>query len=221
MKIRPEVLPFVVPVLACGILLFTVLLTIGSKSDACVVGGIALMLSAILIAFFRDPERQPPQEENAVVAGADGVVMAVCEEDEGRYLKTRSVRVSVFLSLWDVHVTRYPVSGTVREVGYLPGKAVPAFKTDSSLVNRRSTIFIENERTACLVKQIVGLVARRAVHWTEAGQQVERGSRMGMMKFGSRLDILMPAADVTVMVQRGERVRAGETVIARLNGAVS
>lgn len=221
MKIRREVFPFLVPVLACGVFLVIVLLIIGLKNVAFIVAGIALILSSILIAFFRDPERQPPREENAVVAGADGVVMAVCEEDEGRYLKTRSVRVSIFLSLWDVHVTRYPVSGTVREVGYLPGKTVPAFKTDSSMVNRRSTIFIKNERTACLVNQIVGVVARRAVHWAETGQQVERGCRMGMMKFGSRLDILFPASDVTVSVQRGERVRAGETVIARLNGAIS
>jgi len=214
-------MPFVIPLFAGGIALVIVLLIIGSWNAACFVGGATILLSAILLAFFRDPDRLSPREENAVVAGADGVVMEVCEEDEERYLKTQSIRVSVFLSLWDVHVTRYPVSGTVREVGYLPGKAVPAFKTESSQVNRRSTIFIQNERTACLVKQIVGLVARRAVHWAETGQQVERGSRMGMMKFGSRLDILMPAADVTVVVRRGQRVRAGETVIARLNGAVS
>ena len=194
---------------------------LGRMGAACLVGGAAILLSAGLLAFFRDPDRLSPGDKNAVLAGADGVVMEICEEDEQRYLKARAIRVSVFLSLWDVHVTRYPVSGTVREVGYLPGKAVPAFKSESSTVNRRSTIFIENDRTGCLVKQIVGLVARRAVHWAETGQKVERGSRMGMMKFGSRLDISLPAVDVTVAVQRGERVKAGQTVIARLNGAAS
>jgi len=215
MKIRKEITPFIVIVWAIGALTTLPLLPLTSAPLA-PMAVLCVLLTAVLLHFFRDPERTPPPDADAVVAGADGVILDVREEEEDNFLNTRITRVSIFLRLWDVHVTRSPIAGTVRELGYVPGKAVPAFNKDSSTVNRRSTILVEGDRTSCLVEQIVGLIARRAVHWPRKGQSVDRGERIGMMKFGSRLDASFPCGDVDVRVEKGQRMRAGETIIARL-----
>jgi phosphatidylserine decarboxylase len=181
--------------------------------------GLCVFLTAFLCFFFRDPDRKTPDAPDALISGADGVILGVQTLTEDQFLKTEAICISVFLGLWDVHVTRAPMAGVVRELGYFPGKAIPAYKETSSKVNRYSMLFIEGERTSCLVKQIVGMAARRAIHWPERGQGVEKGERIGMMKFGSRLDLTFPINDVTVLVEKGQRVVAGETVIARLKGA--
>jgi phosphatidylserine decarboxylase len=128
------------------------------------------------------------------------------------------VRISVFLSIFDVHVNRSPLSGYAKFIGYFPGKKIFAFREKASEFNQHNKILIEGPQTRCLVAQIAGPVARRVVYWLdrETPVPVKAGDRIGMMKFGSRLDIYLPADEVDVLAKRGDRVRAGETVIARI-----
>jgi phosphatidylserine decarboxylase len=182
-----------------------------------VLGG-GVVLAAGFAFFFRDPERVTPAGENVVVSGADGWVRSVEEFDEPRFLGTRAVRISTFLSVFDVHINRAPMGGRVAQVEYTPGRKVFAFLDEASEVNEHSSILIRGERAACLVKQIVGPVARRVVTWVRSGDAVAGGSRIGLMKFGSRLDVYLPADRAEVLVHKGQKVRAGETVIARWRG---
>lgn len=180
---------------------------------------VAIIGAAFMLFFFRNPERTPPPDPAIVVAGADGAIMAVKEVREDAFLKTDAVRISTFLSLFDVHVNRAPVAGKVTFLKYYPGKRFLTFKEKSSLYNQHSSILIETDRTRCLVNQIVGPVARRVVYWLELGQDIRKGDRIGMMKFGSRLDIYLPKADVEILVKPGDRVKAGVTPVARLKPA--
>ena len=139
--------------------------------------------------------------------------------EETRFLKCPAVRISVFLDPFNVHVNRVPMAGVVKEAGYAPGRHLFTMDARSSEYNEHSSILIEGARTRCLARQIVGPVVRRVVFWLEPGQRVAQGERLGMMKFGSRMDVYFPAAEVAATVKRGDRVRAGETVIARLKKA--
>jgi phosphatidylserine decarboxylase len=174
--------------------------------------------TVFLLFFFRDPDRTPPADAAAILSGADGRVMSVMRLTENEHLKTECVRISVFLSIFDVHVNRTPLSGYAKFIGYFPGEKCFAFREKSSVLNQHNKILIEGLHTRCLVSQIVGPVARRVVYWLDHAVPVwvKAGDRIGMMKFGSRLDIYLPAADVDVLAGRGDRVRAGETVIAQI-----
>ncbi len=185
--------------------------------------GIALALYLLglvgclfMVYFFRDPERTPAGGADEFVSGAEGVVRSVEFIDEQRFLKCPTVRISVFLNPFNVHVNRIPMSGVVKAAGYTPGRHLFTMDARSSEYNEHSSILIEGEQTRCLARQIVGPVVRRVVYWLEPGQRVEKGARLGMMKFGSRMDVYFPAADVEATVKRGDKMRAGETVIARL-----
>jgi phosphatidylserine decarboxylase len=174
-----------------------------------------------MLYFFRDPERQVPADPAALVAGADGLIRAVETVREERFLKTDAVRISIFLSPFDVHVNRAPMGGTVTHLSYTPGRHILTVQNAASEYNEHSSILVENPSSRCLVKQIVGPIVRRVVYWLSLNQSLEKGGRIGMMKFGSRLDMYFQAADVRVVVKKGQRVRAGETVVAVLNGAKS
>lgn len=220
MNVRHEVMPYVVIAVIVGIIV-SLLLVLGKVSGYKAAGigmGIALFFSFYFLYFFRDPERTAPADDKVVVSGADGVIAGIKEMREDRHLKTDTVRISIFLSLFDVHVNRAPIAGKARFLGYFPGKHIFTFKEKSSDVNQHNEIMIAG-RTKCLVYQIVGPVARRVVYWPDNNNEVElkMGDRIGMMKFGSRMDIYLPNSDVTVLVREGDVVRAGETVIARLN----
>jgi phosphatidylserine decarboxylase len=170
-----------------------------------------------LLYFFRDPERLTPDNPALVFAGADGKVMAVRNVYEDNHFKTNAVRISIFLSLLDVHINRAPISGVVTFADYFPGTRYFTFDEKSSDYNQHSEILIENARTRGLVKQIVGPIARRVVYWLKPGKRLQAGERIGMMKFGSRLDLYLPADDVQeVLVQPGQLVVAGETAVASL-----
>jgi len=171
--------------------------------------------ACFMLFFFRDPQRTPPADPAAIVAGADGTIMAVKEMPENEFLNAEAVRLSIFLSLLDVHVNRAPIGGKVEFLKYYPGKRYFTFQEKSSLYNQHSSILIGNDRTHCLVNQIVGPVARRVVYWLKLGQEVKTGEKIGMMKFGSRLDMYLPKADVEVLVKPGDKVRAGLTVVAK------
>jgi phosphatidylserine decarboxylase len=212
MNIRHEVLPCIGIVAAVGA-------CVGILLNALMVGvPLFLLGTACLLFFFRDPERTPPPDTTAILSGADGRVTSVTRLVENRYLNVQCVRISVFLSIFDVHVNRSPLSGYAKFIGYFPGKKIFAFREIASEFNEHNKILIEGPQTRCLIAQIAGPVARRVVYWLdrETPVPVKAGDRIGMMKFGSRLDIYLPADNVDVLAKRGDRVRAGETVIARI-----
>jgi len=178
----------------------------------------ALVCAAYFLFFFRNPDRVTPRDPTAIVAGADGRVMSVACLKEDKFMKTDCVRISIFLSLFDVHVNRAPIEGRSTFLGYFPGKRLFTFQEKSSELNQHNKILIEGTRTRCLVNQIVGPVCRRVVYWPDHDKAVNvaMGERIGMMKFGSRLDMYLPANDVDVICKPGDIVRAGETIVARL-----
>jgi phosphatidylserine decarboxylase len=177
---------------------------------------LAVLGAGFMLFFFRNPERVPPADPSVIVAGADGKIMGVKELREDKFLKADAVRISIFLSLFDVHVNRSPVGGKIGFLQYYPGKRYFTFMEKSSDYNQHSSILIEGAQTRCLVNQIVGPVARRVVYWLKPGQTVEKGERIGMMKFGSRLDMYFPKADIEVLVKPGDKVKAGVSPVARL-----
>ncbi len=220
MTIRLEVVPFVITVaflfgllavtmLCKGILLQRVVGVCGIPAFICV---------AYLLFFFRDPGRIVPAGDDLIVAAADGTVASITNIQEGKYLHADCIRISIFLSLFDVHVNRAPIAGQSTFLGYYPGQRLFTFQEKSSEVNQHNKILITNTQTRCLVCQIVGPVCRRVVYWLDHDQTVpvDKGERIGMMKFGSRLDLYFPKADVEVLVQKGDKVRAGETIVARI-----
>lgn len=215
-----EVWPFYFGTLGLFVLLGLTARLLNLKKTAGFCYFLALIGAGFMLFFFRNPERAPPADPAAIVAGADGTVLAVKELREDNFLKTDTVRISIFLSLFDVHINRAPIGGKITFLQYYPGKRYFTFMEKSSEYNQHSSILIENERTRCLINQIVGPVARRVVYWLELGQTVGTGDRIGMMKFGSRLDMYFPKADVEALVKPGAKVKAGVTVVARLKSAV-
>jgi len=175
-----------------------------------------LTLLALWVAyFFRDPERSGPRGDQVVIAPADGKVVLIQEVDEPTFMNGRAKRISIFMNVFNVHVNRYPVSGTVRYVKYNPGKFLNAAVEKSSLENEQMSVGIETARTRILVRQIAGLIARRIVTYSKEGEQVEQAQRMGLIRFGSRVDVFLPL-DAVVKAQIGDMTVAGTTVIAEL-----
>jgi phosphatidylserine decarboxylase len=175
-----------------------------------------LTLVALWVAyFFRDPERSGPRGERVVIAPADGKVVLIQDVDEPAFMGGRAKRISIFMNVFNVHVNRYPVSGTVRYVKYNPGKFLNAAVEKSSLENEQMSVGIETGGQRILVRQIAGLIARRIVTYSKEGDQVEQGQRMGLIRFGSRVDVFLPL-DAVVKVQSGDLTIAGTTVIAEL-----
>lgn len=221
--VRSEVMPFILVALVFFVVLALILRRkrVSWKKTLLICGLPALVCVGYFLYFFRDPERIPPRNAGAVVAGADGTITAIEEISESVYLKTRCVRISIFLSLMDVHVNRAPIAGKSSFLGYFPGQRLFTFQPKSSEVNQHNKILIAGERTRCLVCQIVGPVCRRVVYWPPHDRAVDitLGERIGMMKFGSRLDMYLPADDVEIAVKEGAKVRAGETVVAVIKEA--
>jgi len=177
---------------------------------------IVLGIAAIwVVSFFRDPIRPGPRGERYVVAAAEGHVVHVTEIDEPMYVKERSLRISIFLSVFDVHVNRYPVDGTVELVHYNKGKFLHAGSEKASLDNEQSSIGVRGPRGRVLVRQIAGLIARRIVTDARPGDHVTQGARLGLIRFGSRTDVFLPlSARPLLKVKPGDRVRVGGTVLA-------
>jgi len=174
---------------------------------------IGVLLFAWLLVFFRDPERQGPRGERLVIAPADGRVCSIADVDEPMYLHGRATRVSIFMNVFDVHVNRYPVSGEIEVVHYAPGEFLNAARDEAAMVNESSSVGILGPRGPLLVRQVAGLVARRIVTDGQPGDAARQGERMGMIRFGSRVDVfLAPGTPVTVAL--GDTVLAGTTVVA-------
>jgi len=177
-----------------------------------------LLLGGLLLFtfyFFRDPERNTPTEDGLVISPADGTVLSVQETREDDFLHADAVQVSIFMSPLNVHVNRYPVTGVVGFFRHYPGEFLVAFDEKASLRNERTHIGIDHPRGKVLFKQIAGFVARRIVADVRVGDQATAGRRFGMIKFGSRVDVLVPRG-AEVRVKQGDRTVAGETVLAVL-----
>jgi len=178
--------------------------------------GVLAGLAASTVAFFRDPAREGPRGPELVLAGADGRVLGTERVERAPYLDAPGLRVSVFLSLLDVHVNRHPISGSVEWREERSGGCEPAWRPSAARHNASITLGVRrDDGRGVAVRQVVGLVARRLVNHAREGDRVEQGARMGVMRFGSRLDLFLPE-DAEVLVERGDRTTAGVTVIARL-----
>lgn len=174
-----------------------------------------LALTGAIAAFFRDPDRPAPQDPDVVYAAADGVVRGVDETIEDPWLPDGpSVRISVFLSLLNVHVNRSPVAGKITAIEEIDGGFAPAF-ADRSEVNYRHRVAIDGTHGPVVLTLIAGLVARRISRWIDIRDEVEAGQRISLIHFGSRTDVLLPGGSVDVLVRPGDKVRAGMTPLAR------
>jgi len=173
-------------------------------------GAFFLLIAILVLNFFRDPERIIPRDAGAIVAPADGRVVEIREES---WVGRPARRLSIFMSPLDVHVNRSPISGTIREVTYRKGSFRIASQAQASLENEQNVFTITGEQGIVVVKQIAGLLARRIVFWKKQGDSLQRGERVGMIKFGSRLDLLIEP-EVEILVRVGDHVRAGSTIVA-------
>lgn len=171
----------------------------------------------IVIYFFRDPERQTPEGDNLVISPADGVVVLVKEYQEDVYIKDKATQVSIFLSPLDVHVNRNPISGKLEYLKYHPGKYLMAWNEHASELNERADFgVLHSSGTKFFFKQITGFLARRIVYHIHKGDDLTAGDRFGMMKFGSRMDVIVPS-NVEVKVKEGDRTVAGESIIGEIH----
>jgi phosphatidylserine decarboxylase len=176
----------------------------------------AAILTLFVSWFFRNPSRVIPQGPGLIVAPGDGRVLAIEEEFEPRFIKDRSIRISIFLNVFDVHINRLPCEGVIEDVQYQPGLFLVASKPDATLRNEQNAVMIRTPQGAkVLCVQVAGLIARRIVCWISPGDRAVRGERFGLIRFGSRMDTFFPIG-TAVKVAVGDRVKGGETILGEL-----
>lgn len=175
-----------------------------------------VLLAALFAFFFRDPERVSPAQGGLVLSPADGRVKVAGPATPDAAPPGAWQQISIFLSPMDVHVNRIPASGRVTRVGHTPGRFLPAYRDDAATANERTEIWIDHQGQTIVARQVVGILARRVVCRAQVGDDVRAGDRFGIMKFGSRMDVFLPPT-ATIMVEVGQMVRGGETVIAVLH----
>ena len=203
---------FGLPPLVVGLLLLTFTAPI-----SLVAGGVLVFLALFTFYFFRNPNRKIPMEPGVVVSPADGRVVVVKDEaNAGRPGK----RISIFLAIWNVHVNRSPAAGTITKLEYKPGKFLAAWAEKASLENEQNVFTLSSEYGEIVFKQIAGWVARRVVSWKKSGEMVGRGELVGLVRFGSRVDVWLPEG-AEVVVKVGENVKGGSSVVARMRAVVS
>lgn len=174
-------------------------------------GGILVFLAAFILYFFRDPERIVPADPAVVVSPADGRVMEIVDQAMG---SRPGRRVSIFLAIWDVHVNRAPLAGRIRKLEYRPGRFLAAMRSRASAENEQNVIHLSTERGEIVLKQIAGWIARRVLCWKAEGDTVTLGERVGMIRFGSRVDIWLPL-EAEIVVGPGQHVAGGSSILAR------
>jgi phosphatidylserine decarboxylase len=168
------------------------------------------------LSFFRDPDRIVPADPNLIVAAADGTVMDIIESDENQVLKTKTRRVGIFLSILDVHTNRAPIDGRIIYRQHREGLCLDARRQDCSEKNESMTWAFENPRVTIVVRQITGAIARRIVAWAKVGDELKKGDRFGMIRFGSRTELYLPL-NAELLVKVGDHVFGGSTIVARLS----
>jgi phosphatidylserine decarboxylase len=203
-----------------GVLIFTALV-IGIFSSSIVVVLIPIVVAFFLLIvfvarFFRVPNRNQSLEEGAFYSPADGKVVVIEETTENEYFNDRRLQVSVFMSVWDVHINFIPFSGKIKYYKYHPGEFLPAIRPKSSILNERTSIVIENHKgNAVLMRQIAGVVARRIICYAKEGKSFEAGEELGFIKFGSRMDMFFPLG-TELLVKTGDQVYGKKTILTRL-----
>ncbi|MTI81051.1 MAG: phosphatidylserine decarboxylase family protein [Firmicutes bacterium] len=176
---------------------------------------IPAILFIFVAFFFRNPKRVIPKDKNTIISPADGVILSINEVQEDNYLKGKAIRVSIFLSVFNVHLNRSPVEGKVEYRLYRPGKFLPAFKSHASDINEKSFIGIKTGGLKVMVTQVTGFIARRIVCWVDVGDNLKKGEIFGLIKFGSCTEIFLPV-ESELMIKEKDKVRGGETIIGRL-----
>jgi len=199
--------PFILPLAICTSLLFIF--------GWVITGFILLTLTLFVLFFFRDPKRTVPEGKNVVVSPADGKIVAIKYINEPDYLQQSVFQISIFLSIFNVHVNRTPVGGKIETVKYNPGKFHIAAIEKASLENEQTAMVIVDENRKILVKQIAGIIARRIVCYAKPGDVIQKGERYGIIRFGSRVDIFLPK-DSEIKVKLGDRVKGARDIIALL-----
>ncbi len=207
MKVAREGLRFILP--AAGLTVFFAILDLG------VLTLLSFLFACALTFFFRDPDRVPPAGEHLFVSPADGEVLGVEPVDAPPGLDGPATRVTIFLSLYDVHIVRAPLAATVASVDHHPGKFRPAYKPEAGEHNESTTLALTGGRVDAVMKMIVGVAARRIKAFVKPGQAVTRGQRVGLMFFGSRVELTLPAR-VTIKAGLHDKVKAGKTVIGEV-----
>lgn len=176
----------------------------------------AALLTLFVSWFFRNPSRVIPQGPRLVLASGDGKVIAIEEEFESRFIKDRSIRVSIFLNVFDVHINRIPCEGVIEDVQYQPGLFLVASKPDATLRNEQNALMIRTvQGPKVLCVQVAGLIARRIVCWVSPRDRAVLGERFGLIRFGSRMDTFLPIG-TAIKVAVGDRVKGGETILGEL-----
>jgi phosphatidylserine decarboxylase len=210
-SIAKEVVPFAAPLALVAAAFFVL--------GWLVAGIVAAAATVCVVFFFRDPKRQAPDDSSLVLAPADGLVVGISRLEEGDYLGGTATRVSIFLRLWNVHMTYAPVDGTIEQVEHRPGRFGNAGFPKASERNEANSIVVGNHSGRLMFRQIAGMIARRVVCRVGPGDTIARGERIGLIKFGSRVDVFLPPG-YEVLVRKGQRVRAISSAIARAPGAV-
>jgi phosphatidylserine decarboxylase len=200
-----DAIPYVVIPLIGALVCFLLDWTVGTW--------LLLLVAGFMAFFFREPDRQAPSDENLVVSPADGKVVSVIKLDPTD--AASPTRVSIFLSVFDVHINRSPIAGHITDVTFHPGAFKAAFAEQASAINEQSVITIQGAKVAVVFKQIAGLLARRIVFNKRAGDWVAAGERVGLIKFGSRVDVLLPP-EVELGVKKGDRVAGGRSILGRI-----
>jgi len=175
------------------------------------------VLTLLIIYFFRDPDRTLINEKRAVLTPADGKVISIEKlNNSDNPLKAPAIKISIFMSIFNAHINRIPIRGKIAQLSYHPGKFFSANRDKASLYNEHNIVTLEtDQRKKIVLIQIAGLIARRIVCWVKKGDLVETGQRFGLIRFGSRLEVYLPS-DTTLMVKKGQKVKAGQTIIGRL-----
>jgi phosphatidylserine decarboxylase len=171
---------------------------------------VLVCLALFVFSFFRDPERAIPSEPGSIVSPGDGRVVVVTDED---YAGLPGKRISIFLAVWNVHVNRAPAAGIITKMEYRPGKFLAAMRERASMENEQNVFTLSTEAGEMVFKQIAGLIARRVVSWKKSGERVARGERIGLVRFGSRVDVWVPR-DAEILVRVGQNVKGGSSVLA-------
>lgn len=214
MRVAREGVPFI----AVGLLLAVGSIAFARNSGSLAAWTIAAVLTMValwVVAFFRDPERTGDRGDALVVAPADGRVVMISEVDEPTFFQGRAIRISIFMNVFNVHVNRYPVSGSVRHVHYNRGRFLNAAAEKASLENEQMSVGLDTGRHRVLVRQIAGLIARRIVTYSRDGDVVRQGDRYGLIRFGSRVDVFIPSGS-HVRVAVGAGTLSGVTILADL-----
>ena len=214
MNVAREGLPFIA--IASAIAVGTFGLALMRRSWPLWLAAVLLTVIALWVAyFFRDPERTGERGDALVISPADGRIVMITDVDEPSFVHGKATRISIFMNVFNVHVNRYPVSGTVRYVHYNPGKFINAAADKASLDNEQMSVGLETRGYRVLVRQIAGAIARRIVTYSKEGDAARQGERFGIIRFGSRVDVFVPT-NSTVRVKVGEKTAAGTTLLALL-----